>query len=199
LKRKKEWFIQKELASLYQESRDNEKAFRYAIEAINNHGDLEFKVDLLFLLGDLLKGKGEQELSFKHYSLSSLLRQKEDWSIPAKLQSALSQFDKPSYTVDKFQELKDELKSYWKSLNPHHNSARPNNDQRFVGKIDKILHNDEKGADGFIKYEPNKSVYFRANKTEEITNKLNIGLEVEFNILPATVDKKEKAIQLKAK
>ena len=57
----------------------------------------------------------------------------------------------------------------------------------------------EKGADGFIKFDENKSIYFRVNTTEEIKNKLNVGLEVEFKIIPATNGKKEKAIQLKTK
>ncbi len=61
------------------------------------------------------------------------------------------------------------------------------------------MHNDEKGADGFIKFDNNKSIYFRVNSTEEIIKKLNVGLTVEFKLLPATEDKKEKAIQLKVK
>ena len=71
--------------------------------------------------------------------------------------------------------------------------------QRQMGKIDRILHNDEKGADGFIKFDGNKSIYFRVNATEEIIKKIVVGLEVEFKVLPATEDKKEKAVQLKTK
>ncbi|MBP9216410.1 MAG: hypothetical protein KBF23_04510 [Agitococcus sp.] len=199
LRRKKEWFIQKELAVLYQEAGDNEKAFNYAISAINNFGDLEYKVDLLYLLGELLKSKQENDLAFKHFSLSQLIRTKEEWSIPSKLQTALSQFEKTAIAVDKLQDLKSELKKYWSSFNPQPNNQRQNTNQRQTGKIDRILHNDEKGVDGFIKFNGNKSVYFRVNTTEEIIKKLTIGLDVEFKILPATEDKKEKAVQLKAK
>jgi tetratricopeptide (TPR) repeat protein len=53
LRRKKDWFIQKELAVLYLEVDKPDKAFSLAIAAINNFGDLEYKVDLLFLLGGL--------------------------------------------------------------------------------------------------------------------------------------------------
>lgn len=199
LKRKKEWFIQKELAVLYQETGEIEKAFNYAISAINNFGDLEYKVDLLFLLGELLKSKQEDDLAFKHFSLSQLIRIKEEWNIPSKLQSAISQFAVTAIPVDKLPELKRELKNYWNSFNPKKNAPIQNTNQRQTGKIDRILHNDEKGADGFIKYDGNKSVYFRVNTTEEIIKKIAIGLEVEFKILPATEDKKEKAVQLKSK
>jgi tetratricopeptide (TPR) repeat protein len=199
LKRKKEWFIQKELAVLYQEAGEIDKAFNYAISAINNFGDLEYKVDLLFLLGELLKSKQEDDLAFKHFSLSQLIRIKEEWNIPSKLQSALSQFKTTAITVDKLQELKGELRKYWNSFNPQQSTQGQNTNQRQTGKIEKILHNDEKGADGFIKFDNNKSIYFRVNSTEEIIKKLNVGLMVEFKILPATEDKKEKAIQLKVK
>lgn len=199
LRRKKEWFIQKELAVLYQETGENEKAFNYAISAINNFGDLEYKVDLLYLLGELLKSKQDNDLAFKHFSLSQLIRIKEEWNIPSKLQTALSQFEKSAISVDKLQELKNELKKYWNSFNQQQNAPRQNTTQRITGKIDKILHNDEKGADGFIKFDDNKSIYFRVSATEEIIKKIATGLEVEFKILPATDDKKEKAVQLKTR
>lgn len=197
LRRKKEWFIQKELASLYYETGDFEKAFDYAISAINNFGDLEYKVDLLFLLGEILKSKQENDLAFKHFSLSKLIRIKEEWNIPSKLQSALSQFEATTINIDKLQELKIELRKYWNSFNTQQNTNGLNPNQRHTGKIDRILHNDEKGADGFIRYDSNKSVYFRVNTSDEIIKKLNIGLSVEFKILPATEEKKEKAIVLK--
>ena len=62
----------------------------------------------------------------------------------------------------------------------------------------RYIHNDEKGADGFIRFN-GKSIYFRVNATDGIIKKLKLGLEVDFKILPATINKKEKAIQLKAK
>jgi tetratricopeptide (TPR) repeat protein len=199
LRRKKEWFIQNEVAQIYKENGDNEKAFKFAISAINNFGDLEYKVGLLVLIAELLALKDEKELSFKHYSLSKLLRQQEEWNIPNSVSSALAQFSFEPITIDKLPDLKRELKRYWSSFNPQQNAPRQNTTQRQTGKIDKILHNDEKGADGFIKFDGNKSIYFRVNATEEIINKIAVGLEVEFKILPATEDKKEKAVQLKTK
>ncbi len=199
LRRKKEWFIQKELAVLYQEAGDNETAFSYAISAINNFGDLEYKVDLLYLLGELLKSKQELDLAFKHFSLSQLIRIKEEWSIPSKLQIALSQFERTAIPIDKLQELKNELKKYWSNFNPQQSVPRKKILQRLTGKIDKILHNNENGVDGFIKFEGNKSIYFRVNSTEEVIKAIAIGLEVDFKVLPATGDKKEKAVQLTIK
>ena len=112
---------------------------------------------------------------------------------------ALSQFSFEQITIEKLPDLKRELKKYWSSFNPQQTAPRPNTLQRLTGKIDRILHNDEKGADGFIKFDGNKSIYFRVNSTEEVIKKIVVGLEVDFKILPATDDKKEKAVQLKIK
>jgi hypothetical protein len=199
LKRKKEWFIQNEVAQIYKENGDNENAFKFAISAINNFGDIEYKVGLLVLIAELLAIKDEKELSFKHYSLSKLLRIKEEWNVPNSVSSALNQFPYEQFTIEKLPNLKIELKKYWSSFNPQPTGSKQNITQRQTGKIDRILHNDEKGADGFIKFDGNKSIYFRVNATEEIIKKIAVGLEVEFKISPAAEDKKEKAVQLKTK
>ncbi len=200
LKRKREWFIEKELAELYREKGDLENALKFALSAINNFGDLEYKVDLLFLIGELLKMKQQDELAFKHFSLSRLVRINEEWSVPSKLNSALESFGKASIPIEAFPELKKELTKYWNGFKEQQTvRGQPNKSskQKTAGKIHKILHNDERGADGFIRCNDGKSVYFRVNSTEEIKNGLTVGMEVEFLILPPTEDKKEKAIQLR--
>lgn len=197
LRRKKEWFIQNEVAQIYKENGDNEKALKFAISAINNFGSLEYKVGLLVLIAELLALKNEKELSFKHYSLSKLLRIQEEWNIPNSVSLALGQFTFKQITIDKLPNLKRELKKYWNSFGNIKTTPKQNTTQRQIGKIDRILHNNEKGIDGFIKFDSNKSIYFRVNATEEIVKKIVIGLEVEFNVLLATKDKKEKASQVK--
>jgi len=95
-KKKKEWFILKELAELYKDAGNQDEAFRYAIQAVNSFGELEYKVDLLFLIGELLNEKKEDELAYKHFLLAKLIRINEMWSIPSKLSSALEKFSKNS-------------------------------------------------------------------------------------------------------
>ena len=97
------------------------------------------------------------------------------------------------------QELKGELRKYWNSFNPQQSAQGQNANRRQIGKIEKILHNNEKGADGFIKLDNNKLIYFRVNSTEEIVKILKVGLTVEFKLLPAPDGKKEKAVYLKTK
>ena len=205
LRRKREWFIQSEVAEIYKENGDFEKAFKYAIEAINNFGDLEYKVGLLVLIADILEKKQENELSFKHYMLSKLLRQQEEWKVPQTLDYALQNLGFAQIPIEHLPSLKRELKNYWNTFKPQHtrpikNGNTTNNNQQQTGKIDKILHNDEKGVDGFIKYDNNKSVYFRLQATDELIKSLNIGFEVTFKILPPKEEgKKERAINIKQK
>lgn len=200
LRRKKEWFIQNEVAGIYKENGDLEKSFKYAIEAANNFGDLEYKVGLLVLIAEILEKKQENELSFKHYMLSKLLRQQEEWKVPQTLDFALQGLSYAQLQLEQLPNLKKELKYYWNSFKPQQPQHTGNNNQQLTGKIDRILHNDEKGADGFIKYDNNKSVYFRANPTDELIKKIGVGLEVTFKILPPKEEgKKERAVNIKPK
>lgn len=200
LKRKREWFIQSEIADIYKEQGDYDQAFKYAIEAIQNFGDLEYKVGLLVLIAEILEKKQEKELSFKHYTLSKLLRQQEEWKIPPALDLALQNAAFTQLQPEQLPALKKELKNYWQSLGPQQAPRFGNNNPLQTGKIDKILHNDEKGADGFIKYTNGHSVYFRVNSDDALIATLRVGLEVTFKVLPPKENgKKEKAVNIKPK
>jgi len=194
LKKKKEWFIQKELAELYKDKGETENAFNLAIQAINNFGDLEYKVELIFLIGELLKEKNENELAFKHFSFSKLLRISNDWKIPSKLTTELTQFDIEIITIDKLEELKKELQNYWSKFKSTETDKQ--SVQKKSGVIEKLLHDNEKGKDGFIRYDQNKSIYFNIGLNNELCKDLKVGSEVNFKILPAIEGKKERAIIL---
>ena len=200
LRRKREWFIQSEVAEIYKENGNFDQAFKYAIDAINNFGDLEYKVGLLVLIAEILEKKQEKDLSFKHYMLSKLLRQQEGWNVPQSVESALQNLGFPQISLEQISNLKKELRNYWNTFKAQQVKPTAHNNQQQTGRIDKILHNDEKGADGFIKYDNNKSVYFRVNATDELIKILNVGLEVKFKVLPPKEDgKKERAVSVKQK
>jgi len=192
LKRKREWFVLKELSELHKESGEIERSFSYAIDAINGFGGIEFKVELLYLMGELLLLKKEDELAYKHFSLSYMIRVREEWKVPEKLNYIFHKLEKNVLPVENYNTLLDELKKYWNSF-----SSKSNDSVRFVGKIDKILNNNDKGANGFLKYDGNKSVYFTVRNTDPIINSLNLGLEVEFEYVPPADGKKDIAIKLK--
>ncbi len=199
LRRKKEWFIQNEVAQIYKENGDNNKAFEFAISAINNFGDLEYKVGLIALIAELLELKEEKELSFKHYSLSKLLRLNEGWNVPNSVISALSNFSFEQIPNEKLPDLTKELKKYWNSFKIQEPTFKPTPIKLQTGKISKILNNDERGIDGFISYDVNKSIYFRLSAESEIKNLLKVGVDLEFKIIPAKEGKKERASSINIK
>lgn len=183
LRKRKEWFIQSEIAEIYKKKGEFDKAFKYAMDAINNFGDLEYKVGLLVLIAEVMDKMGEMELSFKHLMLSKLLRQHENWGIPLALETALQKSGFKQLTPDQLPALKTEQKIYWATFKNHQPKSVNQNNPYLTGRIDKILHNNERGADGFIRY-GSKSVYFKLNPSNQLVNKLNIGLEVKFKIQP---------------
>jgi len=196
LKKKREWFIQKELAELYFEKNDLDTAFKMAIDAINNFGHLEFKVDLLYLIGKILKKKGESELAFKHFSLSKLIRQKEGWKVSQKVFNELKQFEQSEIPLSELQNLKSELKKYWNGFNKNDNKQKTqkyrNNSDNLQGEIINLLHDNERGKDGFIKSGGN-DFYFSVPQHLNMSSKLHLGTKVIFTVIPAKNGKKERA------
>ena len=200
LKRKREWFIQKELAELYFEKDDLDAAFKMAIDAINNFGPLEFKVDLLFLVAKILNKKGKSDLAFKHLSLSKLVRQDEEWKIPQKLFDELNQFGQSEILLSELNNLKSELKKYWNGFNKNDNrqstQKHKSNSNNMQGEIIKLLHDNERGKDGFIKSDDNE-FYFSTSPVWHLTTELTVGKKVVFKVIPATDGKKEQIRILK--
>ena len=190
LRKKKEWFIQKELAELYFEDNDIENAFKYATQAITNFGPLEFKVDLLFLLGKILNKKGEKDLAFKHFTLSKLIRQNEEWKIPQKIIEELRNFNNQEISISEISKLKSELKKYWNSFLPEKKKALSNPKGTQKGEIVRIMNDNERGKDGFLKSN-NKDFYFSLSSKFHLTAKIKIGTKVEFSIIPSKDGKKE--------
>ncbi|AMC10280.1 hypothetical protein Lupro_02980 [Lutibacter profundi] len=190
LRKKKEWFIQKELAELYFDENDLENAFKYAIQAITNFGHLEFKVDLLFLLGKILNKKDETDLAFKHFSLSKLIRQVEEWKIPQKVFDELRNFESVEININDIGKLKLELKKYWNGFSQEKKKSFSNTKGTQKGEIIRIINDNERGKDGFLKSN-NKDFYFSLSSKFYLTGKVEIGTIVEFIVIPSKDGKKE--------
>lgn len=200
LKRKREWFIEKELAELYYEKGNIESALKLATDAMNNFGPLEFKVDLLYLLGKILRQQDKLELSFQHFSLSKLIRQAEGWKLPQKLFDELRKFTFPEIPQTDFKKLKNELQKYWDSFKAPQtktfdrqrtsDNSKTTNDNNLEGEIVRILHDNERGKVGFIKSN-GKEHYFSVNPKFQFISKIAVGTKVLFEIKPATDGKKE--------
>jgi tetratricopeptide (TPR) repeat protein len=191
LRKKKEWFIQKELSELLFESGKTKEAFDYSIQAINNFGDLEFKIDLLYLIGKILNKLNDEDKAFKHFSLSKLIRQSKEWRTPQKLQDELNKFNQPEIKLDKLNELKRDLRKYWNSFKENDQTVTNNAGRILIGKIKNILNHNERGKNGFIEMNGNK-YYFTVSANDHLLPQIETGKKVEFKVMK-TNDGKEKA------
>jgi hypothetical protein len=195
LKKKKEWFIESEVATIYKDKLEYDKALEYAIAGLNNFGDIEYKVGLIQLSGELLLHKKENNLAFKHFSLSKLLRLKMEWNIPNSLLDQLAQFEEKEIKINELDSLKSELSIYWKSI-----SVLPIKKLEVAiiikGEVKVILHNNEKGMDGFISYEKTKSIYFNLFNDNPLLTDIKVGTKLSFKIIPDKLKLKDKAVIL---
>lgn len=196
LKKKREWFIQKELAELYLEKGNIEIAYKIAIDAMSNFVPLEFKVDLLYLLGKILKQQDKLDLSFKHFSLSKLIRQSEDWKLPQKLFEELRGFPFTEVPLTDLKELKKELQKFWDSFKATprktFDKTQTATDKNLEGEIIRILHDNERGKVGYIKCNT-KEHYFSVSSNFHLTPNIMVGKKVLFEITQPSETKKEQA------
>jgi len=202
LKKKREWFIQKELAELYFEKGNIESALKIATDAINNFGPIEFKVDLLYLLGKILKQKDKIELSFQHFSLSKIIRQNEEWKIPQKLIDELATFSLPEIQQTEFKKLKSELQKFWDNFKSTHlkqkifHKSKSESSSQNTGEIARLLHDNERGKVGFLNSN-GKEHYFTISSNYHLISKIIVGTKVLFEILPPKDDSKKEQVRIK--
>ena len=170
-KKKKDWFIQKEIAELYFEINNIDNAFKNAISAINNKGKLEFKIGLISLIGKILNIKNKPDLAYQHFLLVKKIREENQWKIPDELINEINSLNiKKQY---KTKQLIKNLKNYWTSFLPKKEIKQ--------GKIKKILHDNERGKNGFISCDE-EEYYFtiptHINFIDKIKEKIKVGFEI---------------------
>ncbi len=191
LKRKRDWFIQKELAELHHETGNLDEALKMALEAVNNFGEIKYKVDLLRLLSAILKDKGQKELAFKHLSLSKMVRRDEGWTIPQALINELESYKLPEIPWAEFISLKNALMAWWKEqkgpTNPHRSQRQNEHEDhgpiaRMNGVITRILHDNERGKFGFIKFDGDRQASFNIQVQFPIHQSIHEGIEIEFSL-----------------
>lgn len=129
VKKKPEWFIQKEIAEIFKNKNDYQNAIIYAIKAMNNFGDIEYKVGLIELLGDILEHKNEPKLAAKHFMLSKMIKLKNGWKVSSYLENSIKRVGDNFDIPKDFNHLIKDLKKYWKSF------QTPIENKNFGGKL----------------------------------------------------------------
>jgi len=182
--RKKEWFIQKEIAELYFEKGDIDVALKNCLEALNAKAPIEFKIGLIFLMGKILKSKNDIRLAQQHFMLVKKIREEKEWKVPEEILNEIGAVE--DATTRK--ELQNELVRYWRDQIPKKAMNQ--------GVVKKILNNNERGKNGFIASENGQDFYFTIPAHIKFLDRVEEGASVKFEILDLA-DGKEKAKILK--
>ena len=174
LLRKKDWFIYMEIAELQFEQGDYESALENCRKGMAGHGDMEFKVKLLFLTATILKKLNQTVLAQKHHQLNKLLRESVGWKIPFDLQEELKSVPESISGITNSRILIKELSEFWEP-SEHNPTGRLN------GTIERILHDNEQGVVGFIK-QGKDSFYFSIRRSDPVSSTIKLGKSVQFEV-----------------
>jgi len=204
LRKRRDWFIVKELSQFYLETGNDEKALGYAKEAMNAYGPITFKVELIEMLGDMLTKKGETEMGYKHYAFAKMLREQEKWNVDRLLQNKLETYERANSkeAIDR-KKIELDLKTCWKpavssqETEVNHNKKSADNNSLHTGVINRLLQPKEAGIDGFVKNDDGGSAYFFIPKDNKMFNLLRLGLRLEYQTVAAQNGKGDKAIKMK--
>jgi tetratricopeptide (TPR) repeat protein len=188
LSRKDEWFIRKELAELLFETGALNEAIPMAASAMTMHGDLEYKIGLLYQMGCMLMQQGDHERAALHFQLSYLVRQSQGWSIPDMITQAMLSCREYLRTNATVEDLFAHLKLFWQSFAP---AEQASGTDRLEGSIQKILHQNERGVNGFITYAEGQTIYFTMPVHHPAASTVKVGMEVSFSIFPAREEGKK--------
>jgi tetratricopeptide (TPR) repeat protein len=169
--RKKEWFIQKEIAELYFEKGDTGIALKNCVEALNAKAPIEFKIGLIFLMGKILKSKNDTALGQQHFMLVKKIREEKEWKVPEEVLNEIGAVE--DSTTRK--ELQNELERYWRAQIPKKEMNH--------GVIKKILNDNERGKNGFVASDNGEDFYFTIPSHIKFIDKIEQGVSVKFEIL----------------
>jgi DNA-binding XRE family transcriptional regulator len=182
-RRKGEWFIQKELAELYFESGDLEKAKNFACKCALSYGEKEKKDGLYFLLGQIFKHNGNTVLAFKHFLLVNLIREEQGWFIPNSLKIALEEI-----YVEGVIQYDNSVLLYKELLNTWRENSENGNDkfQKGTGKIIKVNGHKQIGS---IQGKNGVCYFFHFNDFKDQKHMIKEGVQVYFMVKPPKDDR----------
>ena len=122
--------------------------------------------------------------------MSKILRENENWNIPQNLFEELRNFDNAEVSISDLGKLKSELQKYWQGLVPEKHTTITS--ERSEGVIISLLHNNERGKDGFLR-SGNNEYYFNLPANYSLTSEIDLNTRVIFELRPSKDGKKSQA------
>jgi len=171
LQKKKEWFIQKEVAELYVALGQADKALPYALDACLNFGEINMKINSITLLADLLpKATHATEIKLS-LQLVVAIKSSMQWKMDAHLQAKIVEWKLNTEELN-VRKLENEFRTMCKTM-------REKDKISYTGVVKAILPN---GLSGFIEGAGKKSYYFVFKHFKGRKEDIKQGLKVQFEI-----------------
>lgn len=186
LKKKKEWFIQHELAKLYKQKNDIENAITFSVDAALNFGDTKLKIKLYKLITNLLIIQNMHDLAKKHVEFICKLQKSNKLKEDPNFTKLMKDYGIDGSDTSDINELERELKKIW-------NKLKFGNKQEQYGVISSILPN---GKTGFITTSNNNSCFFFIKDFKGKKELLNKNQKVSFYLEDSFDKKKNKPSQI---
>jgi tetratricopeptide (TPR) repeat protein len=183
--KRKEWFIQHEIAELYLELGEPEATLKYALESALNHGDLDKKGKVLTLLYNLLNAQGHTQEALDHIKLKNKVALESGHRPnPGEIQMLQSQ----GVVVEQLppaKTLEKNLRTFWIKLL---DDFKPT----LKGTINKIL---DTGQAGFISKNKKEFYYFQIKSFRGDKKLCVVGQQVSFQLEEGFDKKKNQPTQ----
>lgn len=163
-KAKRDWFVKKELAENYWLIGDIENASAYAGEAVLTKDPASIKVNLYYLIYQILKDDNP-DLAQKHAELFVALKSESDSRIPDEIEDLMIDSDE----LDK-DALEDEIRDYWQN-------AKYDGQELQYGTVHTIF---DHGGAGFIMSDDNERLFFNMFEFKGDKSLVREGMYVSF-------------------
>lgn len=180
LQKRNEWFVARELAEIYFQQNDYQRALAIGMQACLNQGYSEYKTGLFQLTGQIFKASNQCNEACRMFWLAYLIRKQQQWKTPEELQKDLA--DCPALPNETAVTLYNEIISEWKKTGMLDGvvKGQPENILHSNGTITRVLHGGSNG-DGFITDKQGRSVYFRFGACNISPHQIAVGMEVGFS------------------
>ena len=180
LQKRSDWFIEKELAEIYLQQNETQKALSIGLLACINQGFSEYKTGLFQLTGQIFRAANQTLEACRMFWLAYLIRAQQQWKTPNELKEALAKCPPfPQKTAESFY---NEIISDWKKSGKYDAIAKVQSEKTIHGNgtITRILHDGSNG-DGFITDTQGRSIYFRFSNCKIPVQEIVESMEVGFS------------------
>ncbi len=181
---KQDWFLQYEIAKLYTTLGQAKLAWYHYCKACTTGTAYNYKLNLLQTMATILEQAGNMVIANTYYNAIYAIRQEQGWPIPVGLAAKVGAI--VNKQVHSKQYIK-ELVATWAV------GVKISNNKLVQGVVIKILHNNERGVNGFLKNENNGTIYF-ITKNSRNAKPLQIEIGTKLNYLLQTNGDKKFAL-----